>query len=349
MNNIFIFPMGIEILPIIQNNSFLWYDNIYILNSTNDNYEIDNNDHLIFVSSYEQVITTCNTALFVYEEKIPLSEYQKTIDILLRSNIKIFVVSTIACRLHNIQNNANVTVLDYPDVNVNCSVKQVVPIPVPVISILGDGKFSDKFRIQLKLQQILVSKGYKVLSFTAKEFGEFIGMKMLPKFIFERMALTDKIVALNHYLYQIVHSQSPDLILISAPGGVLPISPQFVDDYGEYSIVISNAAVPDIAIRSLYYNLYDKEFFMNDIISMKYKLNATIEYYNISRTSLVYPPSLMDYLGFVSIDKDKITRLIENLSKELTECIVFDSNNDTHINVIAEDILNKLSSDVSII
>lgn len=348
MNNIFIFPMGMEIIPLIENKSILPYDNIYILGSTNNNYINNNYDHLIFANSYEQIINACNTALFVYEEQIPLDEYKKAIDILLSVDIKIFVVSTIANILH-IQSDLNVTVLDNPELNVNSSVKQVVPIPVPIILILGDGKFSEKFNVQLKLHNIMVSKGYKVLSFTSKEYGEFIGMNRLPKFIFDKMSLTDKIVALNHYLYQIVHNQSPDLMLISAPGGVLPISSQFVEDYGEYSIVISNAAIADIVIRSLYYNQYDEEFFKNDMNSMKYRLNATVEYYNISRTSLVYPPSLMDHLGFVCVDNDNLNRLIDSISHKLSDCLVFDSNNDTQINIIADDILNKLSSDVSII
>ena len=297
---------------------------------------------------WSEIITQCDEALIVSDEKVPLSLYKRVIEQLLKANVIVFLSRTIADQL-NIEAQDNIKIIGKNLLSSKVSVKQLVPINVPVIGILGDGKLTDKFQIQIALDKSFKRLGYNVLSITAKEYADFLGMSLIPNFIFEPMYLSDKIVALNQYFYNIIFHLKPDLVLLNIPGGALPISEQYVKEFGEFAYTLCNALSPDILIRTLYFNNYDSPFFENDIRQIKYRYNVAPEYYCISSTSLVYPPSLMDELGYLKVEPMVKQQVIKNIRSLDLPCDIFEYDNTSDVDHICDKMIQSLAGDFSIV
>ena len=347
MRNIFIFPFGNEITPALFFFFFTKYNSVYILDEHKEAPKIDG-VQFITTDLWSEIITQCDEALIVSDEKVPLSLYKRVIEQLLKANVIVFLSRTIADQL-NIEAQDNIKIIGKNLLSSKVSVKQLVPINVPVIGILGDGKLTDKFQIQIALDKSFKRLGYNVLSITAKEYADFLGMSLIPNFIFEPMYLSDKIVALNQYFYNIIFHLKPDLVLLNIPGGALPISEQYVKEFGEFAYTLCNALSPDILIRTLYFNNYDSPFFENDIRQIKYRYNVAPEYYCISSTSLVYPPSLMDELGYLKVEPMVKQQVIKNIRSLDLPCDIFEYDNTSDVDHICDKIIQSLAGDFSIV
>jgi len=347
VRNIFIFPFGNEITPALFHDFFTKYNSVYILEEHKEAPKIDG-VQFITTDLWSEIITQCDEALIVSDEKVPLSLYKRVIEQLLKANVIVFLSRTIADQL-NIEAQDNIKIIGKNLLSSKVSVKQLVPINVPVIGILGDGKLTDKFQIQIALDKSFKRLGYNVLSITAKEYADFLGMSLIPNFIFEPMYLSDKIVALNQYFYNIIFHLKPDLVLLNIPGGALPISEQYVKEFGEFAYTLCNALSPDILIRTLYFNNYDSPFFENDIRQIKYRYNVAPEYYCISSTSLVYPPSLMDELGYLKVEPMVKQQVIKNIRSLDLPCDIFEYDNTSDVDHICDKMIQSLAGDFSIV
>ena len=338
MSNIVVFPFDEMVREFLKYDNF--YDNIFILKSRDVNFALDGLNKVKIINDLLEVIDQVDSALILSNHQQSCL-YEKEIIDLIEKKKKIYTTKETKELYKPLINYENIYLLDYPDIKENYSAKNIIPIPVPVISFLADGENCDNFLLQINFKHYFEEQGYKVLAFADEKYAALFDINPFPEFIFKPMSLVNKIVAFNHYIYEKIFIEKPDIVILGSSGGILPINMDILQDYGERSIVISSAAIPDIVIRSIYYGKYDLNFFEEDKKRVKYKLASPVEYYHVSQTGIVYPLSLFEDLGYVKVPKEKVYELIEKKDIKSYGWICNMLEGDV-IKEVGQDILNKL-------
>jgi len=126
---------------------------------------------------------------------------------------------------------------------------------IPVVTVLSPGENCEKFEAQLEMKKAFERKGYKILQFGSKEYASLFGMEVFPDFLFaNNVCLSDKVDMFNFYVNKMLLHTDYDAVIISMPGGMLPIDKTFHNHYGELSLVVSHAFDIDINVLCTYYN-----------------------------------------------------------------------------------------------
>lgn len=156
-------------------------------------------------------------------------------------------------------------------------------IEVPVVTIMGMGRNCDKFSTAIALNEYAKAKGYNTLCLVSNYCGKFIDVKILPEFLFDdNICLPNKILMFNHYLAQIVEKESPDLVILECPGGIMPINEYEHNFFAEVTFAITNAVITDVAILNSYFYEKANEDFFNGLIEIcKNKFNVSVEAFGI--------------------------------------------------------------------
>ena len=129
-------------------------------------------------------------------------------------------------------------------------------IDVPIISIMGMGENCDKFNLQVKVKKIIEKQGYHVLSICSNVLGKFLGMEILPEFLYSKsISYPEKINYLNIWIYQLQKQRKPDIILLGCPGGISEFEDFESNFYGEIPLVVANSVSIDYGIITLYANM----------------------------------------------------------------------------------------------
>ena len=170
-------------------------------------------------------------------------------------------------------------------------IKYKYQINKPVIGVLGLGENCNKFDVQLMLTIQLRKRGYNPYVICSNPAGILFDTHTLPDFIFEdHLSLEDKIIGLNHYIFDIIRIEKPDMIILGFPGGITPlgINNEFYH-FSEVSYVIGNAVSCDTGIL----NIYFPDYINNDDIGVLksiclYKYNIHIDSIGVSTQKLDY-------------------------------------------------------------
>lgn len=158
-------------------------------------------------------------------------------------------------------------------------------IDIPVISVMGMGKNCDKFNLQVKVKSTIEKQGYRVLSICSNVLGKFLGMEILPGFLFaENMSYPEKIKNFNLWLYTLVKQTKPDVLLMGCPGGMSGFEEYETNYYAEIPLVMSNAVSVDASLVTLYANMEqdaDTAKRLSDFSSFKFE--TEVKNYIISK------------------------------------------------------------------
>lgn len=136
---------------------------------------------------------------------------------------------------------------------------------IPIIGISGMGSNAEKTLTQIELSRFFESCGYKVCNIASKEYASLIGMNPLPSYLFENQnSVEEKVIGLNRYIYSICQHENYDVIVITVPGGIIPLNPFSYGDIGVMNFIFSNALRFDINILNIYAQKTNKKF-INEI------------------------------------------------------------------------------------
>lgn len=162
--------------------------------------------------------------------------------------------------------------------------KKLKEISYPIISVMGVGENCGKFQLQTKIHNYIKNKGYAVLTVCSNPLGRFMGMEVLPYFLFsEKLSYIMKVEGFNEWLYQISKKRRIDLILLGYPGGILPFNELETNHYSEIPLLISNAILSDVGILTVYKSFNMKESaFKNFMQLCLYKYNCVVQKFVIS-------------------------------------------------------------------
>ncbi len=128
-------------------------------------------------------------------------------------------------------------------------------IDTPIIMCAGLTEYSGKFKTQLGLASYARSLGYKASLISSRGYSELIQEHPIPSFMFDNnFNESEKIISFNHYIKYIEDTESPDLIIVGIPGGILPLDPNAPSWFGVTAYEITRAVSPDAGILTLYYD-----------------------------------------------------------------------------------------------
>ena len=159
----------------------------------------------------------------------------------------------------------------------------IVEIDVPVVGIMGMWESTDKFEVSLALREKFIRSGYRVSQIGSRNYCELMRFHSFPRFMLDPTAgEEDKIYRLNRYLKQLVEEESPNVILMTIPGGTQQLNNQFPNGFGILPFLVSKAAVFDALILCTLYEPNAGELFELISTSFKYKYGCEADAFHMS-------------------------------------------------------------------
>ena len=161
--------------------------------------------------------------------------------------------------------------------------KGILEIDVPVIGIMGMWDGTDKFEVSLALREKFLKDGYQVSQIGSRNYCEMMGFHSFPRFMLNpTVGEEEKIYQFNRYLKQLVEEESPDVILITIPGGTQQLNNQFPNRFGILPFLVSKAVVFDALILCTIYEPNAGELFELISTSFKYKFGCEADAFHMS-------------------------------------------------------------------
>lgn len=214
-------------------------------------------------------------------------------------------------------------------------------INVPVILIMGQGKQCHKFDIQLALRKKFINLGYKVSQVGTKEYSALFGFHSIP--FFPDDPFWKKILLYNCFFRSIVDSEKPDVLIVGAPGGIMPIDSRHNELFGETSITISTSIQPDISIFSMYLAKSNNETLNTYKNYSRYAMSTPLDYFHVSNTKLVFETD-MRTINYLTTDSQSLPNWYEGIDEEL-----FNIFNHESFDNVFDDIVSRLQNNIAVI
>lgn len=227
-------------------------------------------------------------------------------------------------------------------IGIDREIEHLYDINTPVIFVLGIGEKTSKFEIQLSLRENIKKMGYQVSQIGSRGYCELLGFHSLPSFMYNNsISETNKIVMFNQYIRNMEKEESPDVIIIGVPGGIMPFNNKLVNRFGILAYEISMAVTPDACVFSTFYEDYKSEYFEKMVQSIQYKLGFKVDCFNMANVMLDWLESNnTSSLAYTSLDSKYIDEKLGNY-KELDTPIFNVYNQESGIN-LTNCLINKL-------
>lgn len=364
MKNVLIYPLDRETSPLLrycnpQKLSFVGvvpkgrgYDE-------KDIAEIDGGEKtdVLLSEDFGSCLDACDTVVFLkgagifnhkeYLERIQLAHSRRKQIILSKKILDLLKVEGECVPYDEVLETTDITIEQCLENAESVALKK---INVPIITVFGMGNFTNKFELQLAVREVFIKEGYKVLQFGSKEYASLLNFRQLPDFLYDDCCcFSKKILAFNQYLFECVRKEKPDVIILAAPGGILPLDGHFHNYFGELPYIIATAAQPDAAILSTYYfPEFNEEFLFSLREHMQHKYNCIVDYFNIANTAYSIDqtdsiPEIAYLTQSHSLVSDTIHKNID--TRKIKVFNVFDSNMPS----IASHIMNDLVNNIDVI
>lgn len=273
---------------------------------------------MIISEQFEKALEECDTVFFNDTKSQALFyTYLDKIRVAYERNKEILMTKALYERLslnEKLDFDVNIvnTPMNYYDDFLNKEYRyKLYKINTPIIGVFGIGDYCNKFDIQLELRKKFIKDGYRVSQLGTKQYSTLFGFPSLPEFIFSSdMSMEEKILSFNHYIHYIEHKENPDIIILGIPGGIMPLSDEYTNYFGELSLIISKAVPIDVSILSMYYTKELEIKILNDIkLYFKYALQCSVDYFNLTNIKYERDPSSGD-VYYTTMDNQKVSKFI---------------------------------------
>lgn len=231
------------------------------------------------------------------------------------------------------RNNGNDVCLKRDDKLYGTEIKK---IDKPVVLVIGTGDRTNKFDIQLIVRECFQKKGYTVSQIGTKGYCEYLGFHSFPNFMYSNLQVTDRILGFNHYIYELSKSENADVIIIGVPGGLMPYSEKYNNDFGYLNFMVSNAVVPDYVVLATTYVDYNRDYINAIVDSLRYKYEYDVDAVFIGNSSINWDVTeSLDTLTYVTLDKNFI-------DEEVRKCNAYSVYDSDSIKQFSEQLINTL-------
>ena len=163
---------------------------------------------------------------------------------------------------------------------------------------------SEKFR----------ENGYNVVTVINEKYAEWIGEKCTPEFMNWDISAENKILMLNHFIYEIEKNEKPDVIIMQVPGNTVRLDRFSERKFEMGSYIYGQACTPDIFIQTVPINMCETSL-LNKIRDESLKrFGFNIDIFWI--TNCFVDSSRAKYLGSVKefyVSKNSFQRKIKEM------------------------------------
>lgn len=356
MKKVAVYPLDYRIKELIINDSLLdgYEISFFIKRDIFSNHNISNINPEKITHDYKLAISEVDILLMdSCSPQIPPSEYQKLISVAQKHNKTILLTDCLYKELNkknvikvsdNIQILKNDVANPYDNAVNRLSLSN---INIPIISVLGLGKYCDKFQCELTLRDFFLKKGYNVLQFGSKDISPIFGFQCMPSFIEDStLPFYNRTIGFNKFITNQIEKEKPDLIILGLDEPILPYSSKILNGLGEIPLIVSSAINTDISIINIYNQDHITKEYISHLLSCgKYRLNASNTYINVSGTMADVQD---DHRGLKYYHINKILFSINELNESIGENKVFTLGTQTSKSELLETIFNRLTNNIDI-
>ncbi len=304
--------------------------------------ELDGGDNtgIVLKADLNEVLDECeiiymDCSNFIFRDE----DYYGYIECAERKGTQIVFSREIIDRLNikNIQERELGKKIDYD------SVKELIKIDVPIISIFTLGNENDQGNVELELREFFLSKGYKISQIGVHEYSKLLGFHSVPDFLFAKnIDGKAKRVMFNRYVRNIVKEERPDLLIIGVPEAIMKYNDKILAGMGDVPCIIQDVVESDIGIICTCYEPYTEDYFKELSLYGRYRLNCEVRYFNISNSTVVNDPDNNNRLEHLYLDHNYVVSNMNFGFKDNEEFEVFNSYTETSMLKVLEKIENEL-------
>ena len=297
MNSLTVFPYNHDAETIINYRSELKESILGFISSFREDYQristLDASEKdFKYTTNYKNAIDHSDVLLLCDNiQEFSIDAYCKRLEYAVMTSKKILISRILLNEMELDIKDQRITILKKEHtMEKTYRTRELLDIPVPIIAIAGEGENCDKFSLQVGLKQYFEKHGYRAASMCSNFLGSMFGMNTLPDFLFDtKRSFEEKVIDLNHYIYDWVIQDQPDLLIVGYPSGVMPINQLYHNYFAELPMILSNAAPGDIGVFCLYFlPLLNNELLKKYDDYCTSKINLPISYFCISRQQLFY-------------------------------------------------------------
>lgn len=129
---------------------------------------------------------------------------------------------------------------------------------VPIVAVGGLFETTDLSWIMIGVKNQLRKLGYKTITISNDCLNVLNESYAYPRdFISEKNSIENRIMLLNQYIKKVVLFEKPDIILLQITGGMMRFNDKYVNSFGSYAYMISEAIAIDYFIYSTPKNIFD--------------------------------------------------------------------------------------------
>jgi len=252
-----------------------------------------------------------DTLFLEYDDKLSdLTLYQEVIN-----DAKMMGIEVVMSRLlfQNIKESPDCWPQETP-LAITENMSRLYEIHIPVITIFSQGVNTDQFAVELGLRKCFTEAGYKVSQIGSREISQFFNFPSIPDFMYEHRSAYEKVLRFNQYVRELTENEKSELLIIGVPGAVMKFNDRILEGLGLLPFLVSNAVKSDLSIMCMYYSVHDKNFFEEMSRYGQYRLDAPIDFFSMSNTTLV-PDAVVEgaKLKYIRLDSEFVLQGIQNV------------------------------------
>ena len=218
--------------------------------------------------------------------------------------------------------------------------KHLYKMEVPVVFVVGTQEQSKKMDCVLGLKKYFDSKGYKVQAIGSKSFSALFDVHAFPDFMYDSISEENKILYFNALCKNIEYFEHPDIFIVGIPGGLMQYNSTVTNHFGILPYEISQALDPDYIVTVIPYGEYDRSFYNKVSSTVESRLGCANISYGMTNCFIDINLSRQDnQVRYCNVRYDDVERNIA----ECDNPKVYNLLSDNQINLIAEEIISKLS------
>ena len=214
--------------------------------------------------SYSQMLHDCDAVILLDNFRdCSFDKYYQVITDAYRLKKKVIVTPLIESQLSLKSNKGryhllerlpdNMSVIDKEyDTRLGNPENKLYEINTPIIGVVGQGKHCDKFTVQLMLMNMLKEE-YNAVAVTSNALGALFGFYTIPAFMYKDIPFLEKILKFNYFINKISRTDTPDVIVLGVPEGIVPFRRHEFHNFAEYPLVVSSSVDIDFAILCTYF------------------------------------------------------------------------------------------------
>ncbi len=310
---VLIYPYDADFTPILRHRCILeMFEITAVVSPKGWSYEHrdashgDNGDdmRIIVETDFTKSLEKCETVVIVETDKkldihefvlpriITAIEKGKNIISLINIDSEDCALINQKCMEHDVYfkcfyNDSNI----YDTTDVGIVSRSALPeINTPIIFVSGVSERCNKFEIQLSLREKLQKYGYKVSQIGSRRYCEFLGFHSFPYFMLSNKFLEhQKVQLLRKYICDIESKEKPDVIIFGLPGGIVPLTDYYVNNYSILAYEVLNAFIPDVSVLSVIYENYNSDFYYSIDKTILDRYGVKTDCFNLSNVKVSWP------------------------------------------------------------